>query len=622
MKESLSKSQRVDLALSYRLMKDAFLDEEKVKGVNDALAEKKGRISNKSLKMSLNTSSRSSWEMGVMPHLDDIPLTLVGKGEQNSVKIKLALESSAESHIVLIEEAENHLSFSNLNRLISDISERRGNRQLLITTHSSFVLNKLEAESVILFERDRHMTLKELTPDTQEYFMRLPGHDTLRMILATRSILVEGPSDELIVQAAFYKVHKKMPLDMGIDIISVRSLAFRRFLEIAVLLNKEVAVVTDNDGDVGALVQKYKSYTNNKNIALHYDSDQDFPTLEPQLLKVNGRNRIEKILDKSFDDDDALRKFMHDNKTDTALNFLRPKNRGRPLNISSMPSSSRIIICAAGGGKTTTIVQNACSESASRCALITYTRNNEREIHRKFYNLGPAIPAHVEVMSWFTFLLRELARPYRPVLHTERIDGFSWQEGRSVPFIAERHTSQHYFYEGRYIYSDKIAKFVCECNRLSGGMVMGRLAQRFDHIFIDEVQDLAGYDLEILELALRAGIQLTLSQISQADPSHQQLENEQCVCGLEISFRSFANGISVTWPRSRISNTPTAATSTLPASVTAFSRVSLRLSLFRTILPDMTACFLVPPELVSSYIEGFAPQIPPSGQEDRLATVT
>jgi hypothetical protein len=25
-----------------------------------------------------------------MPHLDDIPLTLVGKGEQNAVKVKLA----------------------------------------------------------------------------------------------------------------------------------------------------------------------------------------------------------------------------------------------------------------------------------------------------------------------------------------------------------------------------------------------------------------------------------------------------------------------------------------------------------------------------------------------------
>ncbi len=83
-----------------------------MKGVNDALAKKKGRISNKTLKVSLDSSSRSGWENGVMPHLDDVPLTLVGKGEQNSVKIKLALESSAESHLVLIEEAENHLSFS------------------------------------------------------------------------------------------------------------------------------------------------------------------------------------------------------------------------------------------------------------------------------------------------------------------------------------------------------------------------------------------------------------------------------------------------------------------------------------------------------------------------------
>ena len=315
----------MDLALSYRLMKDAFLDEEKVKGINDALAKKKGRISNKTLSVSLDTSSRSGWETGVMPHLDDIPLTLVGKGEQNSVKIKLALESSAESHLILIEEAENHLSFSNLNKLISDISERRDNRQLLITTHSSFVLNKLGAESVILFERSGNMTLKDLTPGTQEYFMRLPGHDTLRLILASRSILVEGPSDELIVQAAFYKIHKKMPLDMGIDIISVRSLAFRRFLEIAVLLNKQVAVVIDNDGDVKALGEKYKNYTGYKNITLHYDSDVGFPTLEPQLLKANGRKAIETILGRSFADDDALRKFMRDNKTDTALKFFTTK---------------------------------------------------------------------------------------------------------------------------------------------------------------------------------------------------------------------------------------------------------------------------------------------------------
>ncbi len=320
MKESLTSGQKVDLALSYRLMKDAFLNQDKVKGVNDALAQKKGYISDKTLSVSLDTSSRSGWETGVMPHLDEIPLSLVGKGEQNSVKIKLALESSAESHLVLIEEAENHLSFSNLNALISDIADRRGSRQLLITTHSSFVLNKLGVESVILFERGANITLKALKPDTQEYFMRLPGHDTLRLILAKHSILVEGPSDELIIQAAYKKLHGKLPLDRGVDVISVRSLAFKRFLEIAVLLNRPVSVVTDNDGDVAAVVEKYKDFTQS-NIRIHYDTDERYKTLEPQLLKVNGRPAVEKILGKEFPDDDALLGYMEKNKTDVALKF-------------------------------------------------------------------------------------------------------------------------------------------------------------------------------------------------------------------------------------------------------------------------------------------------------------
>lgn len=43
---------------------------------------------------------------------------------------------------------------------------------------------------------------------------------------------------------------------------------------------------------------------------------------------------------------------------------------------------------------------------------MTYTRNNEKEIERKFYEHGPAIPPNIEVMTWFGFLLRELARPY------------------------------------------------------------------------------------------------------------------------------------------------------------------------------------------------------------------
>lgn len=254
-----------------------------------------------------------------MPHLDDVPLTLVGKGEQNAIKIKLAMESNADSHLILIEEAENHLSFSNLNALISHIAERRGSRQLLITTHSSFVLNKLGVQSAVLFHRGHSFRLTALPTGTQDYFMRLPGHDTLRLVLAKRSILVEGPSDELIVQAAFRKKHGKMPLEAGVDVISVNSLAFKRFLEIAVRLDHTVAVVTDNDGSVAALSAKYADYSGLPKISILFDKDEKFKTLEPQLLKANGHPAIEKVVGKTFADDDALLAYMIDNKADTAL---------------------------------------------------------------------------------------------------------------------------------------------------------------------------------------------------------------------------------------------------------------------------------------------------------------
>lgn len=93
------------------------------------------------------------------------------------------------------------------------------------------------------------MSLKDLKADTQDYFKKLAGYDTLRLVLSKKSILVEGPSDELIVQKAYYIANKKLPIEDGIDTISVKGLSFKRFLEIAKLLKKEVSIVTDNDGD-------------------------------------------------------------------------------------------------------------------------------------------------------------------------------------------------------------------------------------------------------------------------------------------------------------------------------------------------------------------------------------
>lgn len=175
-----------------------------------------------------------------------------------------------------------------------------------------------------------------------------------------------------------------------------------------------------------------------------------------------------------------------------------------------MPSASRVIIAAAGGGKTTRIVREAIEESTRKVALVTYTLNNVKVMQDKLYLLAGAPPPHVEVFSWFSFLLRDLARPYRNALYDKRIEGLLFVEGRSSVYAKSSNIEKHYFATGKLIYSDKIARFACECDKTTNGAVMRRLKQRFDHIYIDEVQDLAGYDLELVQRMLEAGIQLTL----------------------------------------------------------------------------------------------------------------
>jgi putative ATP-dependent endonuclease of OLD family len=80
------------------------------------------------------------------------------------------------------------------------------------------------------------------------------GYDTLRVVLAKRVILVEGPSDELIVQRAYRDAHGCLPIEDGVDVINVRGLSFARFLDIAKPLGKRVGVLTDNDGREAAEV--------------------------------------------------------------------------------------------------------------------------------------------------------------------------------------------------------------------------------------------------------------------------------------------------------------------------------------------------------------------------------
>jgi len=330
-KEFLESSEIVEISQAHRRMKEFFMGEGAIKKINEKI-KTASKISDKKVELSVELSSKNAWESSLMTFLEDVPFHYIGKGEQCLVKTKLALghKKAKEANIILLEEPENHLSYSKLSQLISDIKNNSGEKQILISTHSSFVANKLGLEHLVLLNDKKTIRLNELSEDTYKFFEKLAGYDTLRLILCKKVILIEGDSDELVVQKAFMVNNDgKLPIEKGVDVISVGT-SFLRFLEIAEKIGTKVAVVTDNDGNVEAVKNKYKNYLDDNtkpSIKICFDSNIDagdlqgfnYNTLEPKLLKANSSEILNRIFGTTYQTDDELRKYMKSNKTECAL---------------------------------------------------------------------------------------------------------------------------------------------------------------------------------------------------------------------------------------------------------------------------------------------------------------
>lgn len=335
-RELLGPQEIIDVSQAHRRMKEWFMAESSIAAINVRLNTAAG-ISDKRVTLSVDLSSKNAWENSLVTYLDDIPFHYIGKWEQCIVKTKLALENkkTKDAHLILLEEPENHLSHTKLNQLIYEIRTKGTGKQIIVSTHSSFVANKLGLENLVLLSDKKTIRLRDLNPDTQEFFQKIPGYDTLRLILCKKAILVEGDCDELIIQKAYMNNNsQKLPIDEGIDVISVWT-SFLRFLEIAEKINKPTVVVTDNDGNVTGLEEKYEEYLGTKakkNIKICFDNVVDtwaltigklakpfnYNTLEPKLLKVNGLSLLSKILGLTISEDD-LHRYMKAHKTECAL---------------------------------------------------------------------------------------------------------------------------------------------------------------------------------------------------------------------------------------------------------------------------------------------------------------
>jgi DNA helicase-2/ATP-dependent DNA helicase PcrA len=184
-------------------------------------------------------------------------------------------------------------------------------------------------------------------------------------------------------------------------------------------------------------------------------------------------------------------------------------------------NNNKLIIAAAGSGKTSHLIEEAIKNREKKVLITTYTQANEAEIKKKIIEQLNYIPENITVQTWFSFLLKHGVRPYQGIIFEKRINGLILVNSQSglkgynkfkqpIYFGEENDFENHYFSKNIKIYSDKLSKFVFRCNEKTNGAVISRISKIYSRIFIDEVQDLAGYDLELLKLLFSSNSEVLL----------------------------------------------------------------------------------------------------------------
>lgn len=161
-------------------------------------------------------------------------------------------------------------------------------------------------------------------------------------------------------------------------------------------------------------------------------------------------------------------------------------------------------LAAAGAGKTYGICCEALEEirenECARVLMVTYTNRGAEAIRAELeaQNYG-VLPVGIAIYTWYQFLLKELIKPYQTYItginKLVSLD-FSLEHSRNYALAG---TAKRYITDSDNVRSEEASNLILLLDERSEHKVFSRLAKTYSSIYIDEVQDLAGRDIEILE---------------------------------------------------------------------------------------------------------------------------
>lgn len=181
--------------------------------------------------------------------------------------------------------------------------------------------------------------------------------------------------------------------------------------------------------------------------------------------------------------------------------------------MSSSILNNKAKMSAAGSGKTWDICHEALevvTHTDKRALIVTYTNRGaesvKNEIRKQNENV---LHPQVIIKTWYRFLLSDLIKPYqtgltgRRINHIKTVD-FSEQFGQ-INFN-KAGTYSRYINAGRNVRSNQASELAVLLNERSRGKSIARLEEIYSNIYFDEIQDMAGYDIELLRLLMKSSI--------------------------------------------------------------------------------------------------------------------
>jgi predicted ATP-dependent endonuclease of OLD family len=298
---------------------------------NEVLAELNDRLDKYSF--TIRNTGKTNLEADLTISDCGIAIENKGKGQQCFIKTEFALNKPKRQENIktlLLEEPENHLSHVNMKKLIRKIRESAG-RQLFIATHSNLISARLDLRRCILLNSNstNFASLDSIPNDTAEFFMKAPDSHVLELILSKKVILVEGDAEFILTEAFFTKIASQSPEEANIHIISVGGTSFKRYLEIAKILNIRTAVIRDNDGNYqDNCIDRYSEYACD-HIRVFADIDNERHTFEVCVYADNNAVCESLFVDSRRTND--VKEYMLKNKTEAA--FLLLKNKKDELTV-------------------------------------------------------------------------------------------------------------------------------------------------------------------------------------------------------------------------------------------------------------------------------------------------